>query len=176
MGSVANCIYYEEFILHFFFFFSFQNQNQTPQIFKARSNHEKHHWQQDPAGAQYVGNQRFDPVVRQNSDIQVKKKCLYSFQFSYLNICYDPSSEMLVIKGTFCRLFNLFPLTCRIFIMRLSERQQKGKHFRSTVVPKSLQTHHYVLKANLGIQNALAQKRIIFCYDIGSMVKSVQVN
>lgn len=60
--------------------------------------------------------------------------------------------------------------------MRLSERQQKGKHFRSTVVPKSLQTHHYVLKANLRIQNALAQKRVIFCYDIGSMVKSVQVN
>lgn len=48
--------------------------------------------------------------------------------------------------------------------MRLSERQQKGKLFRGTVVPKSLQTHHYVLKANLRKQNALAQKVIIFCY------------
>lgn len=79
---------------------------------------------------------------RQNSDTQVKK-CdnLYSFPFSSLNPCsllYDPCGEMLVIKGTFCRLFNLFPLKCRIFKKRLSERQQKGKLFRGTAVPKSL--------------------------------------
>jgi len=48
--------------------------------------------------------------------------------------------------------------------MRLSEKQQKGTLFRGTLVSKSLQTQHYVLKANLRIQNALVQKMIIFCY------------
>lgn len=92
--------------------------------------HKKIPWQWDPAGVWYVGRQIWScsqtEKFRHTSKKNVLTCILFHFHVLFCSLC----GEVLVIKGPFYRLFNLFPLTCSIFKMRSSERQQKDKLFR----------------------------------------------